>query len=257
MSPSFAEWESAARRLRPRVTVVLGSGLGAVSDRATDVVSVPFAEVPGWPSATVKGHAGSILAGRLAGVPVVIFQGRFHFYEGHPPEALELPVRLARDLGADTLVVTNAAGGIRDDLVPGSLMPICGHTYWRTGETIRGGPSSESYSAELVELLVEIGGEFDLSAPGVYAYVTGPSYETAAEIRAMRAAGMDAVGMSTAWEVDAAEALGMRRAAVSCVTNRGTGLSDGPHDHAEVVRAAARAAERMAGLIEKLVTRLP
>ena len=250
MSEAWHRWRKDAERLSPRVAVILGSGLGAVATRSADSAEVAFADVPNWPSSSVVGHAGKVTVGRLAGVPVVIFQGRFHLYEGRSLDETTAPVRLAHELGASAFIATNAAGGIRDDLHVGQLVALGHHRYWRGVRETSAEPPASPYSRRMIEVILKHG---VASEAAVYGNVTGPCYETAAEIRAMRFLGIDAIGMSTAAEIDAAFALGMECAAISCVTNRATGLADGPHDHAEVVRAAASQADRLADLIEAVV----
>lgn len=247
---AFAAFASHCRSAPPRVAVVLGSGLGDAARAFVEVAAVPFADVPGFVAPTVHGHRGTLAFGRWSGTPALLFHGRMHFYEGHSREVVTAPVRVARELGATRLVLTNAAGGIHPSLDPGSLMAIRGHLKvigsgaWRT--LAAGTALSSPYSPRL---LGRLGGLL----AGVYAALTGPSYETPAEIRAMAACGADAVGMSTALEAEAAAALGMEVAAISCVTNRAAGLSAEVLDHKEVLVNAKLAVGRLGGLIAELV----
>ncbi|MBX9622881.1 MAG: purine-nucleoside phosphorylase [Gemmataceae bacterium] len=264
MSDAFAEFAEEAQRLRPRVAVVLGSGLAAAAADFRETTSVGFGDVPGLVPPTVHGHGGRLAVGDWDGVPAVLVSGRLHFYEGHPWVVVTGTVRVMVDLGVKVLVLTNAAGGIHPALGPGSLMairehlPVLGPGGWRALSVERGpearAPQNNPYSARLIASMQTHEGltERDLLA-GVYAAVTGPCYETPAEIRALRACGADAVGMSTAKEAEAAAVLGLEVAAVSCITNRAAGLSDGPLDHKEVLDNAKLAVERLAGLLGHLV----
>lgn len=248
--PAFARFTRVAKVLRPRAAVVLGSGLGGATAGFREHASVPFADIPELVPPTVAGHPGRLAVGEWGGTPALVFFGRLHFYEGHPWNVVTGPVRVAADLGVKTLVLTNAAGGIHPSLGPGSLMAVRGHIKligpdaWETPDPV------SPYSPHLVRLMQEreaAAGRKLLA--GVYAAVTGPCYETPAEIRALRAMGADAVGMSTAEEAAAAAELGLEVAAVSNVTNRAAGLTAAPLAHAEVLASAQLAAGRMGGLI--------
>lgn len=257
MSQPFAQFRPAASALAPRVAVVLGSGLGPVADRVRVTAEVRFADLPGFAAPTVRGHPGRAIVGTWDGVPVLVFQGRMHYYEGHPWDRLTAAVRLAADLGVKTLVLTNAAGGIRPDLAPGDLMLVRGHIAllgpndWRhAADPARPTP----YSADLVARLRDHAAAAEWTLPiGTYAALTGPCYETPAEIRALAALGADAVGMSTAAEAEAAAAVGLEVAAISCITNKAAGIGTGPLDHAEVLRTAAAPADRVANLVGRLL----
>jgi purine-nucleoside phosphorylase len=207
---------------------------------------------------TVQGHKGRLAVGDWAGTPALVFFGRLHFYEGHPWDVVTGTVRVLADLGAKILVLTNAAGGIHPSLGPGSLMAIRDHIgllsrdAWR--ELAAGTRPPSPYSPRLVRVMQEhetAAGRGLLA--GVYAALTGPSYETPAEIRALRACGADAVGMSTAKEAEAAAALGLEVAGVSVVTNQAAGLGDRPLDHHEVLANANLAAERLGALLAHVV----
>ena len=264
---SFFSFCEGVRSLAPRVALILGSGIELGPARYEPFISVSFADVPGIVSTSVAGHAGRISAGKCGDGPVLVFHGRLHYYEGHSWERVGMPVRLAADLGAGTLLLTNAAGGIHDALQRGSLMAIRDHLSWQnpwswrgpgpTGCDIPNGERPSCYSARLLEMLQLIEREQGRALlAGVYGAVTGPCYETPAEIRALRAAGADAVGMSTAHEVATAHALGLECAAVSCITNRAAGLSGGLLSHQEVIETARQTADRLTHLIERFVTRL-
>lgn len=238
------------RRLGPRMAVVLGSGLGAAAAAFRERAAVPFLAVPGLVPPSVPGHAGRFAVGDWAGVPVVVVYGRLHLYEGHPPEVVTGPVRLMADLGVRCVVLTNAAGGIRPDLVPGTVLALRGHlaligpTAWK--RLAAGSALATPYSAALLARLADL-------PVGVYAGVTGPCYETPAEIRALAACGADAVGMSTVLEAEAAAARGMHVVGLSCVTNAAAGLTDTPLDHRDVLARAAGATTRLADVLTRLV----
>jgi purine-nucleoside phosphorylase len=237
--------------------MILGSGLGHLADRLRDVLEMPFQQVPELGAPSVPGHRGALLLGEWAKRIVLVFSGRLHAYEGHPWRRVVQPVRVARALGADTLLVTNAAGGIRADLNPGDLMAIRNHIEWTRPDCWkRPTPAPPSpYSPRLLERLEQAATRIGFALTlGVYSQVTGPSYETRAEIRALRTSGADAVGMSTAREVQTGADIGMHCAAISCITNKAAGLSDGPINHEEVLATAATQRERLADLIEGFLT---
>jgi purine-nucleoside phosphorylase len=248
------EFADAVRSLAPRVAVVLGSGITLEPPRYHPAASILFAEVPGLTSPSVAGHAGRISVGKCAGTTMLVFHGRLHYYEGHPWERVGMPIRIAADLGVKTLLLTNAAGGIHQSLTPGSLMVIRDHLNWQKPWSWRGRDGQSGYSSRLIRMLQDSENEKGRRLlAGVYAAVTGPSYETAAEIRALAACGADAVGMSTAHEVETASALGLECAAVSCITNRAAGLSAALLTHQEVIETARQSAEHIGVLIERFV----
>jgi purine-nucleoside phosphorylase len=250
---AFAAFSHAARALAPRTAVVLGSGLADAARAFVPRASVCFGDVPGLVPPTVHGHGGRLAVGEWAGAPAVLFSGRLHFYEGHPHEVVVGTIRAAAELGVSRVVLTNAAGGLHPALEPGGLMALRGHLKlfdrgaWRA---LAGGDAvARPYSAPLLELLTARG-----LLSGVYAALTGPSYETPAEIRALAKCGADAVGMSTALEAEEAARLGLEVAAISCITNKAAGLGDSTLDHAEVLTNAKLAVERMSALLSALVT---
>jgi purine-nucleoside phosphorylase len=252
----------------PQVALVLGSGLGALADVIEDGQSVSYTEVPGMKASAVVGHAGRFRAGKLFGRSVVAMQGRVHLYEGHSPAHVVLGVRLMLQLGAKTLLVTNAAGGIRSDLTPGTLMVIDDHLNL-TGQNCLVGPDdpalgprfpdmSEAYDPQLRASAQRVATGMQLPiATGVYAGLLGPTYETPAEIRMLRTLGADAVGMSTVLEVIAARHMGARVLGISCITNLAAGISNKPLSHAEVEETARESRERFARLIQGVLTELP
>jgi purine-nucleoside phosphorylase len=257
LSSSFSDLREAARTVPPVLAMVLGSGMRFVARRVTRSHSVPFVDVPGLTATSVAGHAGRLTLGTWAGRKVVIFEGRLHYYEGHAWSSVVAPVAMAASLGVRKLLLTNAAGGIRDDLVEGSLMAIRDHIEWtrpycwRTpGPSGLGGSRPSPYSPRLLECLKKASEQLGASlGQGVYAAVTGPSYETPSEIRALTTWGADAVGMSTAREIQAGFDQGLECAAISCITNKAAGLSGGPLSHKEVLITAAVQSERLADLI--------
>ena len=251
--------------VQPAVAIILGSGLGGLAGRMADAVSIPFADVPGFPSATVAGHAGKLIVGTLGGRSVVTLGGRFHMYEGHDAALAGFPVRVLHALGARTLFVSNAAGGIRRTFRPGDLMLIRDHVnlMFRSpligplepGD-IRFPDMSAPYDDALAQQLRDVA--LSLRIPlteGVYGGLLGPTYETPAEVRMLGILGADAVGMSTVPEVIVARAVGMRVAGISCITNLASGISPHPLSHAEVIETTDRVAERFETLVERWVER--
>ncbi len=253
--------------MRPRVHLVLGSGLGGLAERVRNPVRIPFADLPGLPQTTVPGHTGAFLAGWLGGVPVLVQSGRFHYYEGRGAATVLAPIRAGRAAGARIVVLTNAAGGIRSDLTPGSLMLLDDHisALFRAplaGLVQRGEERFPDMSRPYDEPLAKLAEAVALDAGiplsrGVYAAVHGPAFETPAEVRALRAAGADAVGMSTVPEATAARAAGQRLIAFSLITNRAAGLGLEALDHAEVLHYGKTAGALLGTLLEALLTRLP
>jgi len=264
---TFAAFTDVVNRLRPRTAVVLGSGQSSVIGDLHTVASIEFAGVPGLGVPTVAGHSGKIVAGEIHGVPVLVFQGRLHFYEGHSWDKVGSPIALASQLGIETLLLTNAAGGIHPQLEPGTLMVLRDHLFlqrpnsWQKpvpqGIVGMAGTRESLYAPALVERLLSIGGQLgETLLAGVYAAVTGPCYETPVEIRALQSMNVDAVGMSTAFEAETAVSLGMQCAAISAITNRGAGLSEGVLDHHDVLHIMAGIRQRLGDLIARFVTSL-
>lgn len=251
----------------PVAGIVLGSGLGGLAERLAQPVRLPFAKVPGFPTATVAGHAGQLLVGRLAGRPVVMLAGRFHMYEGHEAALAAFPVRVLHALGAPVYIASNAAGGIRRTFVPGDLMLIADHMnlMFRNpliGPTEQGDERfpdmSAPYDPALRRLMREAAAAVNVPLQdGVYCGLLGPTYETPAEVRMLERLGADAVGMSTVPEVIMARAIGMRVVAVSCITNKAAGLSPVKLDHQEVMDAGRAVAGNFEALVTEFVRRLP
>lgn len=251
----------------PEIAIILGSGLGGLADEIENATRVPFSDIPGFPEPTVLGHAGALVSGRLGGRPVVALAGRFHMYEGHPVALAGFPVRVMHALGAKTLFVSNAAGAIRRDLVPGDLMIIDDHLNLTFANPLTGPVQegeerfpdmSEPYDARLRAALRAAGDKLGIALKeGVYACLPGPSFETRAEVRMLERLGADAVGMSTVPEVIVARARGMRVAGVSCITNAASGTSEFPVLHADVLDVTARSATTFQSLVRSFVTDLP
>jgi inosine/guanosine/xanthosine phosphorylase family protein len=252
----------------PTVTMVLGSGLGAVADLIEDPTVIDYADLPGFPRPTVSGHAGRIVSGNLASAPVMILQGRAHAYEGHAMADLALPARALRSAGVETLVLTNAAGGLREDLMPGRLMLITDHINWSGMSPLIGpnndaiGPRfldmSAAYDPDLRAALKRSADKAGIDlAEGVYLWVPGPNFETPAEIRAFRILGADAVGMSTVPEMLAARHCGLRVAAVSGITNLAAGMVEGAAlDHAHTLVQSGALAGDMGRLLAGFLAEL-
>jgi purine-nucleoside phosphorylase len=249
-----------ARSRPPGMAFVLGSGLGDLASLLCDPIAVPFADIPGLARTSVVGHRGELLYGDWADVPVLIWAGRLHYYEGHPWAQVVRPIEITRDLGAKSILLTNAVGGIRDDLVPGSIVAIRDHiqctrsNWWQPfahGRTAPVSPYAPGAIARLQACARELA--WTLST-GVYAQNTGPCYETPAEVRALRSLGADVVGMSTAREIQAGFEMGLECAALSCVTNRAAGLSAAPIHHGEVLEIAKLIKGRLIALLENYIT---
>jgi purine-nucleoside phosphorylase len=253
-------------KLKPRVAIVLGSGLGGVADAVRDAVRIPYKDIPGFPEPGAPGHKGELLGGTLAGVPVVVQSGRFHLYEGHAPDVAALPTRVFARLGVATLVVTNAAGGIRHTFRPPTLMLIADHINLMhrnplVGPVVEGDERfpdmSDPYDPALRALAREVARAEGIPLEeGVYAALLGPSFETPAEIRMLQRLGADAVGMSTVPEVIAARARGIRCVGFSSITNVAAGLSAAKLSHTEVLEAGAQVASQLATLIEGVIRKL-
>jgi purine-nucleoside phosphorylase len=248
----------------PEVGIVLGSGLGSLADDLEDPVAIPFGELPGWPDATAPGHVGRLLLGRLGGRGVVMLQGRFHLYEGNDPGLVVQPVLLFHALGARVVVLTNAAGGLDPSFGPGTLMVMTDHINL-TGRSPLIGPNADAlgprfpdmtdaWSPRLRSRLQAAGAAEGVELrEGVYVGLTGPTYETPAEVRMLAALGGDAVGMSTVLECIASRWVGLEVCGVSLITNAGAGYSGSPLTHTEVLEAGATAGPRLARVIRRFV----
>ena len=252
--------------LRPRVGVVLGSGLGGVAEAVVNPTTIGYEELPGFPRPSVKGHGGQAVLGRIGGVPVALLQGRAHLYEGGDRDELRTPVRALHATGAEILVLTNAAGSLRPEVGPGRLMLISDHINL-SGINILSGPNDDelgprfpslrdAYDPVLRSELRDAAGELGIElAEGVYLAVAGPSFETPAEIGAFARLGADAVGMSTVHETVVARHCGLRVAALSAITNLAEGMGDTALSHEQTLNDAARAAEDLAPLLVRFIER--
>ena len=255
---------SRAPQAKPKVGLVLGSGLGGLADEVQNAVALSFDELPGFPPPTVEGHAGRLVVGKLEGVDVACLQGRVHLYEGHPASTVKPLVRTLKLLGCDTLVATNAAGALDVDATPGSLMLVTDHINMQGTNPLVGrndddfGPRfpamTGAYDAELAKRLREIAEHLAIPLrEGVYMALLGPCFETPAEIRAWSALGANAVGMSTVPEVIVARHCGMKVAAISVLTNLGAGLADETLSHEQTLAGAAKATDSLKTLIKAFV----
>lgn len=262
-----AEFIAARTPLRPRVAIVLGSGLGAFAERLEQATAIPFGEIPHFPQSTVEGHSGRLVVGMVAGVPVAVMQGRVHAYEGYSPEEVTFPVRVLGRMGVQRLVLTNAAGGINEGFRQGQLVLIADHINF-SGRNPLVGPNderlglrffdmSEAYSARLRDLARKAARDMDLDLEeGVYLCVAGPSFETPAEIRAFERMGADLVGMSTVQETIVARHMGLEVLGISCVTNMAAGIQATPLSHEEVMETGRAVEARLAGLLSRVVPEL-
>ena len=262
-----AEFVRTAVGAVPSIAVVLGSGLGPLADRLGDRQAVPYSEIPNFPVTGVVGHPGNLVVGSLGGARVLYLQGRFHFYEGHDLAAVTFPVRVLRRLGVEVLVLTAATGGIHPDFRAGEVVCLTDHLNLIGANPLRGpnddriGPRfpdmTEVYSRRLQAVARDEAGRLGMTLrSGVYACLPGPSYETPAEIRMLRALGADVVGMSTVPEAIVARHSGMEVLAFAVVTNAAAGVSGEAIRHQDVLEAGARAVPRLGGLIDAVVRRI-
>ncbi|WP_019217086.1 purine-nucleoside phosphorylase [Legionella tunisiensis] len=252
---------------KPTIGIVLGSGLGSFADQLDDAVTISYDELPGFPKLTVHGHGGNLVLGYLSGVGVVCLQGRAHSYEGDHHDTVKTYVRTLRLLGCSHFMATNASGSLREDVGPGELMLITDHINMQPGNPMVGPnddefgprffPLDNAYDLGMREKLLQIAHKENIALnQGVYLSVLGPNYETAAEIRAFRIMGADAVGMSTVPEVLVANHCGMKVAVIATITNYATGLSRTSHSHEAVVLMASKAAEKLNRLVKQFIVEL-
>lgn len=249
------------------IGVILGSGLGDYAEALEDAVKLPYSEIPGFPRSTVAGHAGMWCCGTLYDKRVVMMQGRFHYYEGYGMKDVTLPVRVMQKIGVKTLIVTNAAGGVNLGYHPGELMVI-GDIFSMTAQNPLIGPNLDAFGPRFPDMSCAFDKELRALAhecaneqgfvlrEGVYAQMTGPTYETPAEIRMLRTLGADAVGMSTVPEVIVARHGGMRVLGISCITNMAAGILDQPLNHAEVTETANRVKGQFRNLLDRIIEKM-
>jgi purine-nucleoside phosphorylase len=251
----------------PKFAVVLGSGLSELAGRLTESATLPYDQIPHFPRTSVAGHAGQLAVGKLSGVPLLVYQGRFHYYEGHALETVTFPIRVLQQLGVSAVILTAATGGIRADLRPGTLVLVTDHLNLIGANPLRGRNDprlgtqfpdmTEVYSRRLRAVARDEGKALGIElVPGVYASVSGPSYETPAEIKMLRTIGADVVGMSTVAEAIVARHAGIEVLAIALVANAAAGVVGTPLSHDEVLEAGRRAGPTLARLIEKIVVRM-
>ena len=251
-------------KYNPKIAMILGSGLGGMADTITDPVIIPYEELRGFPRSTVQGHAGRLVIGKLGGKEVICLQGRVHLYEGLSPDRISLMIRVLRNLGVEILILTNAAGSMRDDMPPGSLMALSDHINF-SGFNPLIGPNDEqfgprfpdmsfAYEPELRKVLINSAEKENVNLrEGVYLMASGPNFETPAEIRAFRLLGGDAVGMSTVPECLAAVHCGMKVVGVSVITNFGAGMVKEKQTHKETIEQADKAGKKLQKVITRFV----
>lgn len=250
--------------IEPRIAIILGSGLGGFADDFEDAVGIPYEEIPGFMRSTAQGHAGQLVVGKVDSVPLVAMQGRVHYYEGYSLEEVTFPIRTFKLLGIKTLILTNAAGGINVQLTQGGLMVLTDHLNLMGDNPLRGpnderfGPRfpdmSSVYSPELQELVIEEAKTIGVEVRrGIYGALSGPSYETPAEIHLLRTLGADAVGMSTVPEAIVARHMGLEVLGISCITNMAAGISDEPINHEEVMATGDRVRGTFTELLRRVV----
>ena len=250
--------------LKPRIGIILGSGLGGLADLIEEPISIQYEKIPNFPVSTVEGHAGRLVFGKLQGIDVVAMQGRFHYYEGYPIHDVVFPVRVMTGLGIDTLIVTNAAGGVNESFKPGDLMIINDHINYAGVNPLIGknldnkGPRfvdmTWAYDKELINVAKDSARKLELEVKeGVYMWFSGPTYETPAEIKLASILGADAVGMSTVPEVIIANHEGINVLGISCITNMAAGILDQPLDHNEVVETSLKVKDAFQNFVMEII----
>lgn len=253
--------------IQPKIGLILGSGLGVLGDEISDSIKINYNEIPNFPVSTVEGHAGCLVIGQLEGKEVVAMQGRFHYYEGYTQQEITFPVRVMKALGVETIIVTNAAGGSNKSFNPGDLMvikdhinlsgsnPLIGRNEDRLG--VRFPDMSKAYTPKYIELVKQCAKDLNINLQeGVYAYFSGPTYETPAEVKMAQILGADAVGMSTAPEVIVASHSKMDVIGISCITNMAAGILDQPLDHNEVIETTQKVRNEFLSLVKNVVNKI-
>lgn len=252
---------------KPRIGMILGSGLGDLADSIQEPIKIPYESIPHFPISTVEGHKGQLVIGKLGGQDVIAMQGRFHYYEGYPIEDVTFPVRVMSGLGIDILFVTNAAGGANTEFTPGDLMIIKDHINFTGANPLIGenldskGPRfldmSYAYDRDLMKLVRQVSLDIDLNLrQGVYMWFTGPTYETPAEVKLARTLGADAVGMSTVPEVIVANHEGIKVLGISCITNMASGILEGALSHDDVVETSLKVKDDFKNLLLETLKRI-
>ena len=274
MQNGMKQWQAAADTIRsriggkPKIAIILGSGLGSLVDVLEEPIEIEYGDIPGFPETTVKGHSGRLVYGKLGGKQVLVMKGRFHFYEGYDISQVVFHIRVFKLLGISDLLVTNAAGGINTEFKPGDLMMINDHISFFAPSPLRGvnmeefGPRfpdmSNAYDSGLIAIAEEAAKKLYISLKGgIYAFLQGPMFETPAEIRALRMLGADAVGMSTVPEVIMAHHSGMNVMGISCITNMAAGVNENKLNHEEVIETGNRVGKSFAALVTEIVSRWP
>ncbi|MCD2345145.1 purine-nucleoside phosphorylase [Clostridium guangxiense] len=253
--------------ISPKIGIILGSGLGDLARAASESKIIKYKDVPHFPISTVKGHAGQFVFGKLDGAEVVMMEGRFHYYEGNRMEDLSLPIYVMKTLGIEKIIVTNAAGGVNTKFKPGDLMiirdhinftgnnPLIGKNIDEMGE--RFPDMSNAYDKKLIEIVKKVANDFEIDVvEGTYFMMTGPSYETPAEIRMIRILGGDAVGMSTVPEVIAANHCKIKVIGISCITNMAAGILDEPLNHKEVIETSNKVKDKFSKLVRGIISEI-
>ncbi|TCU72760.1 purine-nucleoside phosphorylase [Tissierella praeacuta] len=251
----------------PKIGLVLGSGLGSLADEIQNPIIIKYDEIPGFPKSTVEGHAGQLVIGELSNKIVVAMQGRFHFYEGYNLKDVTFPIRVMIQLGIESLIVTNAAGGVNTEFIPGDLMIINDHINFSgqnplIGENLKEfGPRfvdmSKAYNREYIKIAKKTGEKLGLNLKdGVYMWFTGPTYETPAEVKLARNLGADAVGMSTVPEVIVANHQGIKVLGISCITNMAAGILDQPLNHEEVIETSMKVKDNFQKLLIEIINNI-
>src|SRR5207245_7952201 len=267
LAESAATFLLSKTSLRPKIGLVLGSGLGAFADELSDAARIPYEQIPSFPRSTAIGHAGQMVIGKADGIPLAAMQGRVHLYEGYSPQQVAFPMRVFGRMGVRAIILTNAAGGIKLEYKQGALVVVSDHINLQ-GQNPLVGANDDRFGPRLPDMTHAYCNEYRtmvLTAAqalgkvvhgGVYAALLGPSYETPAEIRYLRAIGADLVGMSTVAEVIAARQMGMKVLAISCVTNMAAGILDQPLSHAEVLETGERVRTIFEALLKAVLPRV-
>lgn len=262
-----AEFIKSKSSVKPKIGLILGSGLGVLGDEIQSPVKIKYNDIPNFPVSTVEGHAGCLVIGELEDKEVVAMQGRFHYYEGYTQQEITFPVRVMKALGVETIIVTNAAGGANENYKPGDLMvikdhinlsgsnPLLGKNDGRLG--VRFPDMSTAYKPEYINLVKECAKELNMEIQeGIYAFFSGPTYETPSEVKMARILGADAVGMSTAPEVIVASHSNMDVIGISCITNMAAGILDQPLDHEEVIETTQKVKAEFLSLVKTVVNKI-
>ncbi|HSQ33638.1 MAG TPA: purine-nucleoside phosphorylase [Peptostreptococcaceae bacterium] len=259
-----AKYIQSKTNIKPQIGLILGSGLGVLGDEVENPTIIKYNEIPNFPVSTVEGHAGQLVIGKLEKKDVVVMQGRFHFYEGYPMQDVTFPVRVMKALGVDTIIVTNAAGGSNESFTPGDLMIITDHINFGGNNPLIGPNDnrlgvrfpdmSKAYTPELIDIARNAANELGINVKeGVYMFLTGPTYETPAEIKMAQKLGADAVGMSTVPEVIVASHSQLKVLGISCITNMAAGILNQPLNHEEVIETTQKVQNEFLSLVKTTI----